>query len=105
MYVLQRNNKKATVTVEYQDAPLLAEVNYVCSIKHIKLVEEVKGLPKKKYEITQIFPEGLSQDMADKFDAVYSKQKNFDFSVKFNSIESRGFRMRCKIMCFSVINT
>lgn len=78
MYVLQRNNKKASDTVEYQDAPLLAEVNYECPIKHIKLVEEVKGIPKKKYQITQIFPEGLPSDMVDEFDAVHAKPKNLD---------------------------
>jgi hypothetical protein len=78
MYVLQRNNKKAVDTVEYQDAPLLAEVNYECPLKHVKLVEDVKGIPKKKYKITQIFPENLPQNLANEFDTVYAKPKNFD---------------------------
>lgn len=78
MYVLQRNNKKASDTVEYQDAPLLAEVNYECPIKHVKLVEEVKGIPKKNYEITQIFPDELPHNMAEEFDAVCTKPKNLN---------------------------
>lgn len=73
MYALQRNNRIIVNTVEYQDAPLLAEVTYECPLSHEKLVEEVKGIPKKKYEITQIFPDDLPQDLAVAFDAVYPK--------------------------------
>lgn len=78
MYVLQRNNKIISNTVEYQDAPLLAEVTYKCPLTHEKLVEEVKGIPKKKYEITQIFPDDLPSELAAAFDAVYPKPKNLD---------------------------
>lgn len=78
MYALQRNNRIIINTVEYQDAPLLAEVTYECPLSHEKLVEEVKGIPKKKYEITQIFPDDLPQDLAEAFDAVYPKPKNYD---------------------------
>ena len=78
MYALQRNNRIIVNTVEYQDAPLLAEVTYECPLSHEKLVEEVKGIPKKKYEITQIFPDDLPQDLAVAFDAVYPKPKNYD---------------------------
>lgn len=78
MYVLQRNNKIIANAVEYQDAPLLAEVNYECPITHEKLVEEVKGIPKKKYEITQIFPDDLPSELASTFNAVYPRPKNLD---------------------------
>ena len=78
LYSLQRNNKKTNDAVEYQDVPLLAEVNYECPIKHVKLVEEVKGIPKKKYEITRIFPEGLSAKSEAEFSAVHSKPSNLD---------------------------
>lgn len=78
MYVLQRNNKIISNTVEYQDAPLLAEVTYKCPITHEKLVEEVKGIPKKKYEITQIFLDDLPSELAATFDAVYPRPKNLD---------------------------
>lgn len=78
MYVIQRENKKASDTVEYQDATLLAEVNYECPLKHIKLIENVKGVPKKKYVITHIFPEELSQDLVDQFDTVYPKPMKTD---------------------------
>lgn len=76
LYSLQRNNKKTNDTVEYQDAPLLAEVNYECPVTHVKLVEEIKGMPKKKYEITQIFPEGLSAEEEKEFSALYPKPTN-----------------------------
>ena len=78
MYVLQRNNKIIDNAVEYQDAPLLAEVNYECPLTHEKLVEEVKGIPKKKYEITQIFPDDLPSKLAATFNAVYPRPKNLD---------------------------
>ena len=78
MYVLQRNNKIIANVVEYQDAPLLAEVNYECPLTHEKLVEEVKGIPKKKYEITQIFPDDLPSKLAATFNAVYPRPKNLD---------------------------
>lgn len=78
LYSLQRNNKKTSDTVEYQDAPLLAEVNYECPITHVKLIEEIKGVPKKKYEITQIFPDGLSEDMEAEFSAAFAKPDNLD---------------------------
>lgn len=78
MYVLQRNNKIIANAVEYQDAPLLAEVNYECPLTHEKLVEEVKGIPKKKYEITQIFPDDLPSKLAATFNAVYPRPKNLD---------------------------
>ena len=78
MYVLQRNNKIIANAVEYQDAPLLAEVNYECPPTHEKLVEEVKGIPKKKYEITQIFPDDLPSELAATFNAAYPRPKNLD---------------------------
>lgn len=90
MYVVQRNNKKTSDTVEYQDAPLLAEVNYECPLRYVKLVEEIKGIPKKKYEITQIFPEDLPQDLTDKFEAVYAKPKNFDDSSNLIALSTEA---------------
>lgn len=78
MYVLQRNNKIIANVVEYQDAPLLAEVNYECPLTHEKLVKEVKGIPKKKYEITQIFPDDLPSELAATFNTVYPRPKNLD---------------------------
>ena len=56
----------------------MAEVTYECPLSHEKLVEEVKGIPKKKYEITQIFPDDLPQDLAEAFDDVYPRPKNYN---------------------------
>lgn len=78
MYVLQKNNKLVKDNVEYQDAPLLAEANYECPLKHEKLVENVKGQSKKNYKITQIFPSGLPQDIEEVFEAVQPKPKNLN---------------------------
>lgn len=75
LYVLNRDNKKAKDdnTVDYQDAPLLAEVNYECPINHSKLIETVKGVPVKHYAITTIFPEGLDEEQEAAFSAVYPR--------------------------------
>ena len=58
-------------TVEYQDAPLLAEANYECPLCHKKLVDSIKGQAVKKYRITQVFPAGLKEETAAEFAAVY----------------------------------
>lgn len=76
MYVLQRNNKKSSVVVDYQDIPLLAETNYRCPLQGVELVETVKGKPVQRYTITQIFPEGLPKDISASFSAVHPKPKN-----------------------------
>ena len=55
LYALNRPNKKQDSTVEYQDAPLLAEANYECPLCHKKLVDTIKGRAVKKYKITQYF--------------------------------------------------
>lgn len=68
----------------------MAEVNYECPIKHIKLVEEVKGIPKKSYEITRIFPDGLPQDLADEFDAVHAKPKNLDATANLIALSKKA---------------
>lgn len=71
LYVLNRPNKKQSNTVEYQDAPLLAEANYECPLCHKKLVDSIKGQAVKKYRITQVFPAGLKEETAAEFAAVY----------------------------------
>ena len=58
-------------TVEYQDAPLLAEANYECPLCHKKLVDSIKGQAVKKYRIIQVFPAGLKEETAAEFAAVY----------------------------------
>lgn len=78
LYALNRPNKKQSNTVEYQDAPLLAEANYECPICHKKLVDTIKGQAVKKYIITQIFPDGLADETAEEFAAVYPAPKKFD---------------------------
>ena len=71
LYALNRPNKKQNDTVEYQDAPLLAEANYECPLCHNKLVDTIKGQAVKKYSITQIFPDGLNDETAAEFAVVY----------------------------------
>ena len=43
LYALNKPNKNQNDTVEYQDAPLLAEANYECPLCHNKLVDTIKG--------------------------------------------------------------
>ena len=78
LYALNKPNKKQSNTVEYQDAPLLAEANYECPLCHKKLVDTIKGQAVKKYRITQIFPDGLVDEIAAEFAAVYPAPKKFD---------------------------
>lgn len=78
LYAVNRPNKKADDTVEYEDAPLLAEANYECPLCHKKLVETIKGQAVKKYAITQIFPDDLDDDTRAEFESVYPAPKRLD---------------------------
>lgn len=78
LYALNRPNKKHNNTVEYQDAPLLAEANYECPLCHKKLVDTVKGQAIKRYRITQIFPDGLGDETVAEFASVYPAPKRLD---------------------------
>lgn len=78
LYALNKPNKKQSDTVEYQDAPLLAEANYECPLCHNKLVDTIKGQAVKKYRITQIFPDGLDNETAAEFATVYPAPKKPD---------------------------
>ena len=78
LYAVNRANKKADDIVEYEDVPLLAEVNYECPLCHKKLVDTVKGQAVKRYRITQIFPDDLDPTTAAEFDAVYAAPKRLD---------------------------
>ena len=60
LYSLHRNNRFSDNKIEYQDIPLLEEVNYKCPLTRMPLVENIKGQPRKCYEITQIYPIGLT---------------------------------------------
>lgn len=78
LYCLQRKNKVVDNKVDFQDAPLLAEVSYECPLLHVKFVEEVKGVPKKNYEITQIFPDGISPELEEEFSRIQAKPSNLE---------------------------
>lgn len=78
LYALNRPNKKPRDTVEYQDAPLLAEANYECPLCHRKLVDTVKGQAVRKYRITQIFPDSLDDDTRAEFSKIYPAPKRLD---------------------------
>lgn len=64
LYVVNRPDTPGDAFVGYEDAPLIGEANYECPLCHNKLVDTVKDKPIKLFEITQIFPEGLSKDKA-----------------------------------------
>lgn len=78
LYAVNRNNKKVDETVEYEDAPLLAEANYECPLCHKKLVDTVKGKAIKKYCITQIFPDDLDDATAGEFSKVCAAPDDYD---------------------------
>lgn len=78
LYAVNRPNKKVNETIEYEDAPLLAEANYECPLCHNKLVDTVKGKAIKKYRITQIFPDDLDAATATVFNAAYPTPSKLD---------------------------
>lgn len=78
LYAVNRNNKKVDETVEYEDAPLLAEANYECPLCHRKLVDTVKGRAIKRYRITQIYPDDLDDATADDFKREYPAPSRLD---------------------------
>lgn len=78
LYVANRPNTPGDSFVGYEDAPLIGEANYECPLCHNKLVETVKEKPVRRYEITQIFPEGLSKDKEKELAAIYPKPKDLD---------------------------
>ncbi|MBQ8329052.1 MAG: hypothetical protein IJX83_05430 [Lachnospiraceae bacterium] len=78
LYAVNRNNKKTDETVEYEDAPLLAEANYECPLCHRKLVDTVKGKAVKKYRITQIFPDDLDTATTSEFSKACAAPSGFD---------------------------
>lgn len=78
LYAVNRNNKKADETVEYEDAPLLAEANYECPLCHRKLVDTVKGKAIKRYRITQIYPDDLDDTTAGDFNSACPPPSRLD---------------------------
>lgn len=78
LYVLSRDNKKVSENVEPQDAPFLAEVNYECPLTFVKLVEHVKDVPKRRYAITQIFPDDLTEEELAEFEQVRPRPDDYD---------------------------
>ncbi len=81
LYVVNRPNTPGDSFVGYEDAPLIGEANYECPLCHNKLVETVKEKPVRRYEITQIFPEGLSKDKEKELAAVYPKPKDVQKTI------------------------
>lgn len=78
LYTLSRDNKKVSDKVEPQDVPFLTEVNYECPITHEKLVEYVKDVPMRRYVITQIFPDDLTEDELKEFEKVVPRPQDYD---------------------------
>lgn len=67
LYAINRENKSTESSIEVYDVPLLTEVNYKCPCCHTRLMKKTKNSSLRKYEITQIFPEGLEKDTENKF--------------------------------------
>ena len=90
LYVLSRDNKKIAEGVEYQDIPLLEEVNYECPIKQEKLVEYVKDAPMRRYSITQIFPDDLNEEELAAFEQVAKKPKDYNSTSNLIALSEKA---------------
>ncbi|MGN0605024.1 MAG: ABC-three component system protein [Oscillospiraceae bacterium] len=74
LYVINRENRIIGKSVDRDDIPLLAEVDFRCPICHKQLIEQIKNSTIKKYDIVQIFPDNrkdidLGTDRPIKIDA------------------------------------
>lgn len=90
LYTLSRDNKKTPEGVQYQDVPFLDEVNYECPLTQERLVENIKNIPVRRYAITLIFPDDLSEDVMRAFDAVYPKPRLFDAPENLIALSERA---------------
>ena len=79
LYALNKPNIQNSVEeVGISDLPYLTEVGYECPITHKELIQEVRGMTRRRYKITQIFPADLDDDTAAAFDNVYPKPIDFN---------------------------
>ena len=90
LYVLSRNNKKSTENVEPQDAPFLDEVNFECPISHEKLVDYVKEVPIRRYVITQIFPDSLTEEERAEFEKISPAPSDYDSSENLIALSMKA---------------
>lgn len=90
LYVLSRNNKKSTENVEPQDAPFLDEVNFECPISHEKLVDYVKEVPIRRYVITQIFPDSLTEEERAEFEKISPAPSDYDASENLIALSMKA---------------
>lgn len=90
LYVLSRDNKKIITGVEYQDIPFLEEVNYECPITHEKLVEHVKNVPMRRFTITQIFPDDLTNDEIAEFEKVGARPSDLDSTENLIALSEKA---------------
>lgn len=90
LYVLSRNNKKSTENVEPQDAPFLDEVNFECPISHEKLLDYVKEVPIRRYVITQIFPDSLTEEERAEFEKISPAPSDYDASENLIALSMKA---------------
>ena len=90
LYTVNRDNRlRQEDSVDSNDIPLLAETNYECPLSHVKLVETVKGEPVKRYVITQIYPEDLTDELAEQFNAVHKRPMNLNASENLIALSEK----------------
>lgn len=75
LYALSKPNMQEELLPTTDDFPLLDEVGNECPICHSKLTKNVKGIPKRHYEIVSIFPEQLDETQRIKFQAARPPSK------------------------------
>ncbi len=90
IYCLFRDNKNSSEEIEYQDIPFLDEVNYECPLTQEKLVENVKGISVRRYVITQIFPEDLTDAERIAFESSHKRPSSYDSSDNLIALSERA---------------
>jgi len=78
LYALSKTNLPPEASVQPVDFVLLKEADYKCPLNGVKLWKKSKGKYSYTYQIVKIYPEGLDDDMAAKFNAIQPPPRSLD---------------------------
>lgn len=73
IYAITKENKDGHEPLDKDTIQLLSDVDQICPLCHIPLIETKKNKKIYRYSITRIYPEFLDNDLKDEFDAIRPK--------------------------------
>lgn len=81
IYAITKENKDGPEPLDKDTIQLLADVDQICPICHIPLIETKKNKKIYRYSVTRIYPEFLDNNLKDEFDAIKPKPDEPDNSM------------------------